>query len=84
MKDSDMDKSNLEVVEATLVELGLSVPTSFFPTMLVKDGYFAGWKFRYDGGHAVSSADRNTIELYDENGTLLKRITLDTERGEAA
>ena len=79
-----MDKSILELVTTALAELGVAVPDQFFPTMLLRDGCFVGHKFRYDGGYSVSSADRNTIELYDESGTLLKRITLGTERGEAA
>ena len=51
--------------------------------MLMKDGFFVGHKLRYDGGYAVLPTDGNTLELYDEQGTLLKTVVLDDERGAA-
>ena len=42
-----------DILAATLTELGLPAPTNIIQTMLMHDGYFVGWKFRYDGGHAV-------------------------------
>ena len=48
-----MAQSIQERVAATLSKLGLPAPTNSIQTMLMHDGYFAGWKFRYDGGCAV-------------------------------
>ena len=48
-----MDNSICDLVTATLAELGLPAPTNIIQTMLMKDRYFVGWKFRYDGGCAV-------------------------------
>ncbi len=79
-----MDSSIHDLVAATLAELGLPAPTDFIQTMLMKDRYFVGWKFRYDGGYAVLRAGANTIEFYNEDGTLLKSVGLEAGKGVAA
>ena len=73
-----------DVVAATLSELGLPAPAHIIQTMLMKDRFFVGWKFRYDGGYGILHAGGNTIEVYDEQGTLLKTVALEDKRGEAA
>jgi hypothetical protein len=73
-----------ESVSVTLTKLGLPVPANVIQTMLMKDGYFVGHKFRYDGGYAVYVAGGNTIEFYDEQGALLITAALDAETGAAA
>ena len=73
-----------DLVAATLSELGLPAPANIIQTMLMNDGHFVGWKFRYDGGHAILQAEANSVELYDEQGTLLKTVSLEEERGAAA
>ena len=83
-KGSNMDSSIHDVLAATLSELGLPAPTNLIQTMLMKDRYFVGWKFRYDGGYAIMRAGTNTIEFYDEQGTLLKTVALEDEKGAAA
>ena len=79
-----MNESVQERVSAILGELGLPAPTNFIQTMLMHDGYFVGWKFRYDGGYAVLHKGGNAIEFYDEKGTLLKAVGAEDERGAAA
>ena len=79
-----MDQSIHNLVAATLAELGLPGPTNFIQTMLMRDGYFVGHKLRYDGGHAIWLAGGSTIELYDEQGTLLKIVALEAGKGAAA
>ena len=73
-----MDKSILDLVAATLAELGLPAPTDIIPTMLTRDGYFVGQKLRYDGGWAILWAAGDVIELYDEQGKLLKTVGIET------
>ena len=75
-----MNDSIHERVSAILAELGLPAPTNFIQTMLMKARYFVGWKFRYDGGHAIARAGSGTIELYDEQGMLLKTVALGNEK----
>ena len=73
-----------ELVSATLAKLGLPAPGTVIQTMLMKDGYFAGHKFRYDGGYAVHLAGGNIIEFYDEQAAMLTTVTLDAKTGAAA
>ena len=75
-----MDQSIQENVATTLAELGLPAPTNIIQTILMHDGYFVGWKFRYDGGYAVLHAGGSTIEFYDEQETFLKTVAWGTER----
>jgi hypothetical protein len=81
---SNMDQSIHDLVVATLAALGLPAPTNFIQTMLMKDRYFVGWKFRYDGGCAILLAGGNTMGFYDGEGKLLKTVTLEVESGAAA
>jgi hypothetical protein len=78
-----MDTSIHDLLAATLTELGLPAPTTIIQMMLMRDGYFAGWKFHYHGGYAVLHAD-GTREFYDVKGTLLKTVALEAGRGAAA
>jgi hypothetical protein len=75
-----MGPSIPERVATSLSELGLPAPADIVQTMLMHDGYFVGWKVRYDGGYAILHTDNNAIELYDEQRTLLKTVALGTER----
>ena len=72
-----MDESIHEFA-ANLSELGLPIPTNSIQTMLLRNGYFVGHKFSYDGGYAIWLASDDTIGFYDEQGTLLKAIALGT------
>ena len=73
-----MDQSIQDLLAATLSELGIPAPTAIIQTMLMRGGYFVGWKLRFDGGCAVLQSD--VIELYDEQGKLLTTITLKAKR----
>jgi hypothetical protein len=83
-QDNNMGKSIHELLAATLTELGQPAPSDILQTMLTKDGYFVGWKFRYDGGYAISLAGDNRMEFYDEDGNLLRTVTVEADKGEAA
>jgi hypothetical protein len=80
----DVSASIHNVVVATVAELGLTAPTNIIQTMLMHDGYFVGWKCRYDGGYAILHTGGSTIELYDEQGTLLKMVAFEAVKREAA
>ena len=75
-----------DVVAATLAEMGLcSAPAALLHTVLIHDRYFVGHKYRFDGGYAVWLVQTNVIEIYGDDGKLLKTLTLEaTERGTAA
>ena len=79
-----MDQAVLNLVAATLSELGLPAPTNIIPTTLTRDGYFVGHKVRYDGGCAILWAASDVIEFYDEQGKLLRTVGIETpEKGAA-
>ncbi len=73
-----------DLLAPTLTELGIPVPADIIQTMLMKDGYFVGYKFRYDGGCAILQAGGNTIEFHDDQGKLLKTAAVEGDRGVAA
>ena len=73
-----------DLLTAALTALGLPAPDDVIQTMLVKEQYFVGYKFRYDGGYAILKAGTNMLELYDEQGSLLMTIALDTQQVAAA
>jgi hypothetical protein len=75
-----MEKTIQEMVAAAFSELGMPLPTAIIQTVLMKDRYFVGWKFRYDGGYAVWRAGADMVELYDHQHNLLKSIAVETER----
>jgi hypothetical protein len=62
-----------DAVTATLTEMGIATD-SLMHTVLLKDGYFAGHKFRFDGGYAVWLSDKDAVEFYGEDGKVLKSI----------
>jgi len=68
----------------TFAELGATNPASMIRTVLLKDRYFVGWKFRYDGGCAIIRAGSSTIEFYADDGTLMKTAAVRTETEVAA
>ena len=80
----NVDQSIHERVVATPTELGMPAPSDFHQTMLMKDRRFVGHKFCYDGGYAILRVDSNTLELYDEQGKLLKTVAIEDESGAAA
>jgi hypothetical protein len=81
---SKMDQSIRDFVASTLTQLGLPAPANFIQTLLMRDRQFVGWKFRYDGGHAIWWSGRDTMEFYDEQGAFLKAVPLEATREAAA
>jgi hypothetical protein len=72
------------LLSAALAELGLPAVTDFLQTTLLRNGYFAGWKFRYDGGYAIVPADGNMIEFFNDQGSSVKKVPLQTAQSQAA
>jgi hypothetical protein len=80
----DLSASIRNLVAAALAKLGMPAPSNAIPTVLIRDGYFVGHKLRYDGGYAIWQVGGNTIELYDEQGKLLKIVAVKSGKGAAA
>lgn len=75
-----MGQSIPERVAAGLSQLGLPSPANLIQTMLMREGYFVGWKCRYDGGSAVLHTDDSTLDVYDEQEQLVKTVDLEADR----
>jgi hypothetical protein len=75
-----------EQITDILAEMGVcSPPAPLIRTVLINNGYFVGHKFRYEGGWATWLAQTGQIEVYDDDGKLLKTVALEaTENGSAA
>lgn len=72
-----------DLVTASLKEMGINVVS--MRTILIKNGYFVGHKYRFDGGYAIRLAGKNAIEVYGDDGQLLKTVGLEeTDKKEAA
>jgi hypothetical protein len=64
-----------DIVTATLAEMGVcTAPTR---TILIQKGYFVGHKYHFDGGYAVRLAAKNAVEIYGDEGKLLKTVSLE-------
>jgi hypothetical protein len=62
-------------VAATLREMGVRLAPMW--TALIQKGYFVGHKYRFDGGYAIWLSERNAIEIYDDDGKILKTVSLE-------
>jgi hypothetical protein len=70
-------------VAAVLTEMG--IPTaSLIHTILLREKFFVGHKFRFDGGYAIWWAEKNVIDVHDDSGKLLKTVTIVVDEKEAA
>ena len=72
-----------DAVAATLRKMGICATP--MRTILIQRGYFVGHKYSFEGGYAIRLAGKNTIEVYDDDGKLLKTVTLEeTDKNDAA
>lgn len=72
-----------QLLARTFAELGATSPV--IRTVLLKDRYFVGYRFRCEGFQAVLLAGGSVVEFYDEGGTLMKTVALEeTEEKKAA
>jgi hypothetical protein len=66
-----------DAVVAVLHSMGLCDDSgSLIRTILLRDRHFVGHKYRFDGGYATWIAAKNTIEVFGDDGKLLKTVAL--------
>ena len=75
-------KKATTLVAATLREMGIRAAP--MRTILIQKGYFVGHKYRFDGGYAIRLVGKNDIEIYDDEGKLLKTLAMETTKKEIA
>ncbi len=39
-------------------------------TILIRDGNFVGYKFRFDGGYALWLVEKGAVEVYTDDGNM--------------
>ena len=79
----DEGVSGHDFVTATLAEMGVCVASMCM--ILIQKGYFVGHKYRFhDGGYAIRLAGKNAVEVYDDDGKMLKTVSLEMNDGEKA
>jgi hypothetical protein len=67
---------NHSAIQELLREMGLD-PATLSRTLLIRGGHFVGIKFLFDGGYAVQLAGKNSVEVYDDVGKLLKTVAME-------
>ena len=58
----------------TLSELGVSDPVINKTVVLLRDGYFAGYRFPVDGIQVVWLMAEGVVRFYADDGSLLKTL----------
>ena len=80
-----MNKSVQDVVITTLNGMGLWPIRGTLPcTYALSEGRLVAQKFFYEEGYAVWVAGRGTVDFYDEDGKLLRTVSLEISSGEKA
>jgi len=69
-----------ELVLSLVNELGLPDPGIPSRKFLLRDRLFVGEKYRFNGGYAVWLAEKETVEVFDEAGNLLKTVGIAAEK----
>ena len=69
--------STPDFLEQTFAELGATDPALMTRTILLKDRFLVGQRFRCEGFQAIWMAGGNTVEFYDEAGELLRTVNLE-------
>jgi hypothetical protein len=73
-----------QLVASTFAELGAAEPADVSRTLLLRDGRFAGQRFRCGEFEALLSADNRRIEFSDAEGNLRRTVHLEEPPTEEA
>lgn len=70
-----------KLVSDTFDRLGVDSSTSFEETVLIRDGYYCGRRYRRDGWQAVWFAEENQIKIFDRDGVVKEVFSQDEATG---
>lgn len=76
-------RSNHDVVSDTLKEMGLGTAPTFH-TILLREQRFVGHKYHFDGGYAVWPGETNVIDVFYNDGRLLKTVSVEVPEEKTA
>jgi hypothetical protein len=64
-----------EIIASIFAQKGVNPP--FIETILLRDGFYVGRKFRAGGFQVIWWAEKNVIEVFDEDGQSMETIGLE-------
>lgn len=74
-----------DVVAEVMAERGMAMPTCWTRRVFFRHDDYLAHEMKFVGGSAIWLAERNAVEVYDEEGRLLSTVVLEAdERREAA
>ncbi|NLY01432.1 MAG: hypothetical protein GXY83_35520 [Rhodopirellula sp.] len=65
-----------QIVAAGFAELGAADPQAIGRTLLLRDGYFVGHRFRCGGLQAILLPESESVEFFDAEGGPLRSVPL--------
>ena len=81
MPDVQTDQFS-QLITAVFSELGVNPP--FIETILLRDRFYVGRKFRAGGFQVIWWVEMNLVEVFDEDGQVVKTIGLEQKLGKSA
>jgi hypothetical protein len=81
MSDTQSDQI-LQIALSAFSSFGATEP--IIETILLRDRYYVGRKFSVGDYKAVWLAEKNVVEVFDQEGQLLKTINVDQKMEKAA
>lgn len=70
-----------EKLTSWLATQGYDSSRNLQESLLIKDGFYCGRRFRILGFSAVWFAEEDELKVFDDHGTLLARFALSSEAG---
>lgn len=65
-----------EKLTSWLTSQGCALTENFQESLLIKDGFYCGRRFRVSGFSAVWFAEEDELKIFDPQGTLLARVAM--------
>lgn len=70
MQDASMTERVRRFVSQALAELGRADAEEIRETILIRDGYYCGWRFETDAGAAIWFVEENQVKVFRADGTI--------------
>ena len=81
MPDTQIDQIS-QVIASIFAQKGVNPP--FMETILLRDRFYVGRKFRAGGFQVIWWIEKNVVDVFDEDGLVVDSISLDQELDKSA
>ena len=81
MPDTQIDQIS-QVIASIFAQKGVNPP--FIETILLRDRFYVGRKYRAGGYQVIWWIEKNVVEVFDEDGQVVESIGLEQELGKSA